>query len=126
MLLSLSCRVECYNKYISLFPSCATVISFSSGIIILFCYCCIISHHERKNKIKTNKTPLIRAILILVITSVSETQSYVTSEVSKTNTPLTTPFIALAIAVVILTIKTINIRIFSPLKSLNSSYYKEN
>lgn len=125
VMLSLACATEIYNKYISAFPPCATIISFSSGIIILFCYCSIISNYERKiNRI--NKNILIWITFIVITMSISEAHTRMISDRCKTNIPLSTPFIVTAIIVVVLTIKTINKRIFSPVKSLNSSYSKEN
>lgn len=117
---SIIVRIIAYWPTSSVYPSCGVIISFSSGIIILFCYCAIINTHEKTpRKKKTILTGLIITIILFRI----ENQTIIESNTRKIKivTPLSTIPIA-AIGVIILTMFCINKRIFSPRKRLSFSY----
>lgn len=117
---SIIVRILAYWPTSSIYPSCGVVISFSSGIIILFCYCAIINTHEKTPRKK--KTAIIRIMVFITIFTI-ERRSTIESNTGKINivTQLaTTPLVAMG--VIILAIVCINKRIFSPRKRLSFSY----
>lgn len=113
-------RITAYSIRSAIFPSAGVVISFSSGIIILFCYCAIITNHERKNynnNIIIFGTVVITPIIILLVEASASRNNIKSSIVIRSS-----PFIIRAMCVIVIAIICINKRIFSPLKSLIASY----
>lgn len=117
---SIIVRIIAYWPTSSVYPSCGVIISFSSGIIILFCYCALINTHEKTPRKK--KTTLIGLIIIITVFRI-ERRSTIESNISKIriSTQLaTTPLVA--IGIIILAMFCINKRMFSPRKRLSFSY----
>jgi hypothetical protein len=117
-ILSILVSISAYPIRISVFPPSAVVISFSSGIIILFCYCAIITTHERKNS-KNNIMILITTTIVLFSTKRETTHSPTSTKIITT---LASPFIWIAIAIIILAIVCINKSMYSPIKTLVQTY----
>lgn len=103
-----------------MFCASALIISFSSGIIIIFCYTAIISNYENKIRLKYWQTIIILGVifcgLVCFNPAIREIQS------KNTIIFISIPIITRIIIVVILSIKSINYVIIDPTKSLYSSY----
>lgn len=115
---SLLVRTWAYSSRSEIFVACAIIISFSSGIIILFCYCAILSTYERKN---TNKTLILGVIVSSTIWCVFTNEA----EPNSKNIEITINSgvsLCLAITIIIIAIICINKRTFNPKKTLKSSY----
>ena len=112
--------VAAYSISSAVFPTSGVIISFSSGIIILFCYCAIITNHERKNFSNIITTT---ALVITLPLLVSIRESGIRSRNTKNIINIArTPILLGAIRVILLAILCINKRIFSPVKTLIASY----
>ena len=112
--------MSAFSSTLSIFPRAGVVISFSSGIIILFCYCAIITNYERKN---INKTTLI----IVVVASVMLRNTRILENKQTTNNLSTRimsrrPILIIGMIVILVRIVCINKAIFSPKKTIISSY----
>lgn len=115
---SIGVRVIGYLIRLSVFPSSGVIISFSSGIIILFCYCAIINNFEKKNK---NNTYILIIPLLLIgalwnreITSIGNNRWVVRF--------IQSPFLCRAILIVVVSIIRINKALFNPSKTLHTTY----
>lgn len=109
-----------YSLRSAVFPTSGVIISFSSGIIILFCYCAIITKHERKNFSNIiATTALVLALPLLVCIRETSIRNRNTKNLVNIST---TPILIGAIVVILLAILCINKRMFSPVKSLIESY----
>lgn len=111
-------RILIYSVSATIFAPSALTIRFSSGMIIVFCYCAIFTRFERK------KSPLVPIIVrcstwsvirCIKTTSLSERRMQIRKF-------LHTPIICLAIGAILIAIVGINKNIFSPSKSLLPSY----
>lgn len=102
------------------FTTAALIISFSSGIIIIFCYCATLSNYEKKSKSRITCTIVI--FILGALTTCSENIRDSTN-LSERIIPAMSVTIVLAIVVVILSIIRVNKRIFHPTKTRISSYY---
>ena len=120
ILTSLLTRVEIYKNFYSLFPPSCVVISFSSGIIILFSYCTIITNYERKKSQKNLKLIIITTLLCLPFLRINENS--ILSNQEKLSTNLDSPYLLGILFVVILSIFCINNRAFSPIKPIKSNF----
>jgi len=117
--LSVIVRLISYSARSSVFPASAITISFSSGIIILFCYCAIITSFERKRYRKL----ILGTLVVALPVTLRITENLNLSRVAKTSINLrVSPLLARAIGVILVCIVSINSRIFSPSKSIISSY----
>lgn len=107
----------------SVFISCCLIISFSSGIIILFSYCSISSFYEYKNNLKNNIWFLLIRLLLLILIL---PQEKLTPSLEKLSIgTYIIPFILIfLIFIVIVSIKCINISFFNPTKKLIQSYLR--
>jgi len=115
---SIILRISSYWSFSSCFPARAVTLRFSSGIIIIFCYCSIIRNYEKKNNIKKIIIIIIRPILFSSLEELCNKQDYL----SFLNIQNFQSFLIIAIRVIILSMIIINKAIFDPLKSLNNSY----
>lgn len=122
VILSINSRIVCYLHTISIFPSSSIIISFASGIIILFCYCSIITNHERKNSSRNIKIIATEVLILVTIRGIAETRESLSSSIRKRTLRVSSPFIITAMVVLLITMVCINKRIFSPKKSLSLSY----
>ena len=106
------------RRRISVAPS-AMVISFSSGIIILFCYCAAMSYYERKEK--QNAIYLIILATLSLVAALEENMIE-TTENSIRIVERYRQFLTVAIALVLVTIVAVNKRIYNKKKSLRRTY----
>src|SRR5699024_2932812 len=102
----------------SVFPKTGIIISFSSGIIILFCYYAILTRYERKNY--RNKIIITLTITCFTIIAIREKEGL--TNIITANIINISPFLVIAIAVIILSMVCINKTMFIPTKSLINSY----
>nr|YP_009306846.1 NADH dehydrogenase subunit 6 [Histiostoma blomquisti]AOR08478.1 NADH dehydrogenase subunit 6 [Histiostoma blomquisti] len=96
-----------------LFSTSAIVLSFSTGMMILFCYCASMVNFETKN---FSMVWMLLAMPLLSLLAIAE------KEVEMTNEALSvmeyqTQFLTMAIMVVILSMVSINKSMFNPMKS---------
>lgn len=106
------------RRRISVAPS-AIVISFSSGIMILFCYCAAMSYYERKEK--QNAIYLIILATLSLVAALEENMI----ETTENNIRIVEryrQFLTVAIALVLVTIVAVNKRIYNKKKSLRRTY----
>ena len=118
--MSIIVRIHLLSATKRLFSPSVIVITFSSGIMIVFFYCRIFCIHEKKFSSAPN-TSLLILLLIRLITKISESQLEEGFSVNLTLT-FQESFLTLGIAMVVLRILGINNRIITPKKSLISSY----
>jgi len=102
-----------------IFPSLALVISFSTGIIILFCYCALLTRYEKKRKINKKITLLM---IIFPIILYHERTHRETTYINNTPTETLSAFLLTAIGIVLMSILSINKNMFNPKKSLRTTY----
>lgn len=104
-----------------IFLRMAVVISFSSGIIILFSYCSVITSYERKNKSSSASILLyiLLGTLVLFLSPLSKNCLTGSVKIRMIARGLSLMFI---ISLVILVILIINKRLIRPKKSLLRSY----
>ena len=106
------------RRRISVAPS-AIVISFSSGIMILFCYCAAMSYYERKEK--QNAIYLIILATLSLVAALEENMI----ETTENNIRIVEryrQFLTVAIALVLVSIVAVNKRIYNKKKSLRRTY----
>lgn len=117
---SIVLRIIVYSRSLSIFPSAIILISFSSGIIIVFCYCAIITNYIQKssNRITLN---IILVLVLPLIISIRKLENKNDNSVLIKSLS-TTPIVCLAIRVVIVSIICINKRIYKKEKPLKISY----
>lgn len=113
-------RIISYVYRSSVFPAAGVVISFASGIIILFCYCAILTRYERK----TVKSGIIVGVLAITFPLIIRiTENSIRTNNSRVREIISSSyFICAAIGVVLISIVCINKRVFSPNKNLVRSY----
>ena len=104
----------------SIFIPCSLIISFSSGIIILFLYCSLCSTYERKNNLKIN-TIISVTIIITLALHVPE-EKYMYSLEKTINITRFSYSLIFVIFIVIISIKCINTSFFNPTKKIIQSY----
>lgn len=115
---SLLVRLFFYKFFINLFPCCRILISFSSGMMIIFCYCSIMRDFDRKNNFNFYYSmSFLLGFSLLFDGGISFYPSSYSVILVTLN-----PFLFLLIGVVILVILCINKRIFNPKKSFLYSY----
>lgn len=115
--LSVWLSFTCYQVTGSVFCSSAIIISFSSGMIIILCYTAIIRNFETKNKIKIKV--ILPAVLGLILCIKKQEP---TNIIENSHISINSIMIVVLIIIVICAIKAINQRLFTPSKSLTSSY----
>lgn len=118
-LCSLAATLSVYSSTSNVFPCCALVISFSSGIIILFCYSRTITLYERKNK-AYKSTILAIPVIILFITL--ERGDNLIRPIKKCLIEINCPIIVAMMGLILCCIVAINVRIVNPSKQLIRSY----
>lgn len=116
---SVRARTAIYLRTGARFPRAALVISFSSGMIILFCYCATLSNHERKRRIRIVKVIVLTLIPVLIVIEEQATRASFNLESLSFRQLF---FLTVAITTVIIAIVCINKRMFHPKKSLIRSY----
>ena len=119
MFFSLITSIISYFNLNSIFTISAIILSFSSGIIILFSYCALITIYEEKIK---NKTGILIFIIILIIIFSSQTNLYITEYKKTLENSISPSFLTIAIILILISIICINKRILNPQKSLNNSF----
>nr|YP_010503025.1 NADH dehydrogenase subunit 6 [Thyreophagus entomophagus]UXD78887.1 NADH dehydrogenase subunit 6 [Thyreophagus entomophagus] len=117
---SIISSLQIYWKTSEIFPTSSVVISFSSGMMVLFCYCAMLTPYENKSK-KNKKMILMITITLLLLTSMMEKTSVAMSNKESMKATLYTPLL-LAMTLVIMSMKSINLVMFNPSKPLISSY----
>nr|YP_009019421.1 NADH dehydrogenase subunit 6 [Aleuroglyphus ovatus]AGM14591.1 NADH dehydrogenase subunit 6 [Aleuroglyphus ovatus] len=107
-----------YSSSSEMFVACAIIISFSSGMMILFCYCAMLSTYESKN---TNKTLILGVIVSSTIWCVFTNEA----EPNYKNMEMTINSgvsLCMAMTIIIMAMICINKSTFNPKKTLKSSY----
>lgn len=119
-LTSITLRILAYRASLSVFPSAIILISFSSGTIILFCYCAIITNYIQKSskRVLFNISLIIR--LPIVITIRKRVEKVDNTLLIKTLS--SSGIICLAIRIIILRMMCINKTIYKKDKPLKISY----
>lgn len=118
IILSIMVTLTIYTKSSSIFLAGCVVISFSSGIIILFCYCRVSVNYEIKSSIKIIVYYFLSLIIIINIITPPEIVSLSTRDRFILNSIIT----LIRIRVVILSLIGINKSIFYPIKGLLTTY----
>lgn len=119
--LSILLSAQAYALTAAVLPRCAIILTFSSGMMVLFCYCAMISNHEKTQRKTNSKIILITAILAAYCLRLSE-QNNLRNTIKIVNTPQAAFIIPVAILVVILAIISINKALAVSNKSLTQSY----
>lgn len=117
---SIVVRITAYSLSLSVFPSAIVLISFSSGTIIVFCYCAIITNYIQKSTKRVILNIILLSSLPMVITI-----RKLSREVDNTNLTKnisSSIVICVAIRVVILRIMCINKSMYKKEKPLKLSY----
>lgn len=109
-----------YSLSLSVFPSAIILISFSSGTIVVFCYCAIIANYIQKSSKRIVFTAIMVVLLPLVITTRKEIM--VRDRINLTKNLSSSTIITTAILIVILRIMCINKRMYKKEKPLKMSY----
>lgn len=119
-LTSITLRVLAYRISLSAFPSAIILISFSSGTMILFCYCAIITNYIQKSSKRVTFNLILMLRLPIVITSRKRLTKIDSVLLIKTMSSST--IICLTIRVVILRLVCINKTMYKKDKPLKISY----
>nr|YP_002650713.1 NADH dehydrogenase subunit 6 [Dermatophagoides pteronyssinus]ACF54666.1 NADH dehydrogenase subunit 6 [Dermatophagoides pteronyssinus] len=107
----------------SVFISCCLIISFSSGMMILFSYCSISSFYEYKNNLKNNMWFLLMSLLLLMLMLPQEKLTPSLEKLSMGTYII--PFMLIFLMfMVIVSMKCMNISFFNPTKKLMQSYLR--
>jgi len=121
LVISLLLSFESYGFYISLLFSVLVVFVFSSGIIIIFCYCAILSYYEEKNK---NLFGIIYSFLLLLL--IINYFFFVSYSNIRGGSWMGESYVGgllfFTILVIVLLLKGINILMSNPLKGFIDSY----
>jgi len=121
IILSIIVSIWIYRIRISLFPACRVTISFSSGIIVLFCYCTLLINYEtKKYKISINYTILAALLIILNNTNIIEIIK--TRRNKKIVSISFSPILIIRIIIVLISIVCINKTINNLNKAIRESY----
>ena len=110
-----------FSNRVRTFSTAVILISFSSGIIILFCYCSRIFNYEKNKSNKVRKIAVSLIVFTLVIASTEE-KTYDSSVINSRTINSQIRTISVAIVLVILRIICVNKRIFQPKKSRITIY----
>lgn len=118
--LSIVLRILAYSLSLSVFPSAIILISFSSGTIIVFCYCAIITNYIQKS----SKRVIFIRIVVVAIPWIITTRKTVNNidNLNLIKNLSTSCIILTAIIIVILRIMCINKRMYKKEKPLKISY----
>nr|QZH55183.1 NADH dehydrogenase subunit 6 [Lardoglyphus konoi] len=118
-LFSITISLHSYTLSNSVFTSCVMVISFSSGMMILFCYCSMLSNYESKILEKTTPMVLIPCLMLFMSTSPNTTMQNSVTENSFYLTNNQT--LLLTMSVVLMAMVFINKCLMDPSKTLMQS-----
>lgn len=119
--LSLVISSRLYITFTSALPPSCLVISFSSGIIILFCYCAIMAKYEKSIKRKKSKK-IIFVFIIFLWLFVLKSENFGANIIKEVCVQNSSPILTCAIIIVILCALRINKRIFKPEKTFLGSF----
>lgn len=110
-----------YLSSSSIIPRCAIILTFSSGIITLFCYCCLTAGYEKApNKTPTPPLWVVISRVIVIITTREQANSPQRAKiVINTGSSM---FILMAIRVLLLAMVCINKALYNPAKPLMQRY----
>lgn len=116
-----------YNQTLSVFTRRVIIISFSSGIMILFCYCASLCSHETSTKPSTSYLTISIMLIILTLRvilfkSPITVNNRTTPTFLKASLMQNSRLLIFLIAVVIIVIITINERIYDPQKKIIKTY----
>lgn len=113
-----------YTKTNSVFAGTTIIISFSSGIIVIFCYCASLCRFETSTKSINNKTIIIAFTLILTSRILYFNQPHTNNPQLASRSSIVHSYstLLLLIGVVIIIMIRINIRIFKPRKKIIKTY----
>uniref|UniRef100_UPI00315C520E NADH dehydrogenase subunit 6 n=1 Tax=Sancassania mycophaga TaxID=3127633 RepID=UPI00315C520E len=117
---SIMVSVGCYSLCVAIFPSAGVVISFSSGMMILFCYCAMMTNYESKNY--KNNTILMALILTMPLMIMMSENMQMGNNMKNMLSINSSPLIVSVMGVIILGMICINKSMFSPSKTLITSY----
>lgn len=95
------------------------MISFSSGIMVVLCYCSISSNFEGKNLLKI--TELTAVSITLLLLTIRKIKYRVNQEITM-KIFINSVIVALIIIVIIIAVKAVNINILNPTKSIILTY----
>ena len=116
---SLGVRTLVYISTARVFPPRALVISFSSGIIILFCYSSTMTRYERK----TTPNILSSTLCLLACPALLVSRNRILRRpIKKCVIELNTPLLLGMMGLILCCIVAINISVIDPTKQLINSY----
>nr|UBQ34135.1 NADH dehydrogenase subunit 6 [Lepidoglyphus destructor] len=116
---SLGVSVLVYSSTTSVFPPSALVISFSSGMMILFCYSSTMTSYESK----TNPNILTSALCLSICPALLvSSNSLLDSPMKKCVLELNTPMLLGMMGLILCCMVAINMSVMNPTKQLMSSY----
>lgn len=116
---SIIIRMLIYSSTASVFCARAVMISFSSGIMVVLCYCSISSNFERKNLLKI--TELTAVSITLLLLTIRKIKYRVNQEITM-KIFINSVIVALIIIVILIAVKAVNINILNPTKSIILTY----
>lgn len=117
---SIVVRIVAYSSSLSIFPSAIVLISFSSGTMIVFCYCAIIANYIQKSSKSLTLTVTLIVVLPLIISTRKFTENNDNIRIIKNLSSST--IVIVRIIVVVIAIICINKSIYKKEKPLKISY----
>ncbi|ACV04220.1 NADH dehydrogenase subunit 6 (mitochondrion) [Dermatophagoides farinae] len=104
----------------SIFIPCSLIISFSSGMMILFLYCSLCSTYESKNNLKMNTIMSVTIMMTLALHVPEEKYMYsLEKTMNMTSFSYSLMFVMF---MVIISMKCMNTSFFNPTKKMMQSY----
>lgn len=116
---SIIVRILIYSTTTSVFCARTVLISFSSGIIVVLCYCSISSNFETKTLAKVTELAYV-STLILTFT-IRKIKYRINQEIA-IKIFINSIIVTLIIIIILIAIKAVNINILNPTKSIILTY----
>lgn len=116
---SIIMRMLIYSSTSSVFCARAVVISFSSGMIVVLCYCSMSSNFERKRLLKVKELTVVSIVLLTL--TIRKIKYRINQEIT-VKIFINSFIITLMIIIIIIAIKAVNINILNPTKSIMLTY----
>lgn len=108
-----------YSTRASVFCARAVIISFSSGIIVVLCYCSISSNFETKRISKITEAAIVSTLMITL--TIRKIKYRINQEII-IKIFINSIIISLMIIFIFIAIKAVNINILNPTKSIILTY----
>nr|UNA71440.1 NADH dehydrogenase subunit 6 [Tyrophagus putrescentiae] len=109
-----------YSLSLSVFPSAMILISFSSGTMVVFCYCAMMANYIQKSSKSVMFTVTMAVLLPMVMTTSKEIM--VSDSMNLTKNLSSSTMITTAMLIVILSMMCINKSMYKKEKPLKMSY----